>query len=318
LSRAPQRVLRAVRLLPEAVKIGIEPEPALSPQPEEEQDLHEREPNPSADEAVEPVSEGPDPELLRRIEELQAELGSARAQLAEASEARGRLESEIDGVRADCDRRRRELEEGAAAAAQEAAREAQERGRREGWDKGHDEGLAAARAEVEKQYLDKFSALTDSLEGIRQGLEGSFAELVALNQPRLLRLWQEMLGRMLRRRVELDPDAVGAILTDLLPRLSDKNQVVIYVSPEDHACLEADVDTRFQEALRGVRRLELKADANVDRGSCIVETSLGVYDARWRTQLEQVGGIVDDILQQVTKGPGGRQGAQGSAGGEGQ
>lgn len=316
MSRAPQRVLRAVRLLPEAVKIGIEPEPALSPQPEEEQDLHEREP--SADEAAEPAAEGPDPELLRRIEELQAELGSARAQLAEASEARLRLESEIDGVRADCDRRRRELEEGAAAAAQEAAREAQERGRREGWDKGHDEGLAVARAEVEKQYLDKFSALTDSLEGIRRGLEGSFAELVALNQPRLLRLWQEMLGRMLRRRVELDPDAVGAILTDLLPRLSDKNQVVIYVSPEDHARLEADVDTRFQEALRGVRRLELKADANVDRGSCIVETSLGVYDARWRTQLEQVGGIVDDILQQVAKGPGGRQGAQGSAGGEGQ
>ena len=104
--------------------------------------MHERASNPSADEAAEPVSEGPDPELLRQIEGLQSELDSVRAQLAEASGARVRLESEIDGVRADCDRRRRELEEGAAAAAQEAAREARERGRREGWDKGHDEGLA--------------------------------------------------------------------------------------------------------------------------------------------------------------------------------
>ena len=49
-----------------------------------------------------------------------------------------------------------------------------------------------------------------------------------------------------------------------------------------------------------------------------METSLGVYDARWRTQLEQVGGIVDEIFQQVAKGSGGRQGAQGAAGGEGQ
>ena len=83
-------------------------------------------------------------------------------------------------------------------------------------------------------------------------------------------------------------DAVLPVLSDVLTRLSDKNSVVIYVSPEDLELLRSNLDQEFEEVLRGVRHLELKPDTNVDRGSCIVETGLGVYDARWRTQIEQI------------------------------
>ncbi len=122
-----------------------------------------------------------------------------------------------------------------------------------------------------------------------------------LNQPRLIRVWSEMLRRMLQRQVELNPDTIDYVLSELLSRLSDKNQILIYVSPEDMKHLEGELDTKFQEALRGVKKLELKSDPNVETGSCIIETGLGVYDARWKTQMSQVESVVDEIFQQVKK-----------------
>ena len=320
MSRIPQRVLRSVRLLSqEPVKIGIAPEP----EPPVKEDLPEEGGQPdspsasldnggdalevghsSADSESVPAPKGPseaEQELMRQIEILQKNLGEAEFKNAELTEAKAKLDAEIDGVKADYIKKKKAIEADAASIASKAGEEARTRGHEEGWNAGHSEGLKQARAEIEKEYLDKFSSLVSSLEALTQRLNENFSELIALNQPRMIRLWTEMLRRMLRRQVELNPDTIDTVLSDLLSRLSDKSQVVIYVSPEDIAHLEADMDKQFQEVLRGVHKLELKADTNVDRGSCIVETSLGIYDARWRTQMDQVGSVIDNILQQIVK-----------------
>jgi flagellar assembly protein FliH len=85
--------------------------------------------------------------------------------------------------------------------------------------------------------------------------------------------------------------------------VSDKNHIVIYASSEDVELLQDRLQGEFGDVLRGAKHLELKPDTNVDKGSCIVETNLGVYDARWRTQLEQIGMVVEKLLQQLGKAP---------------
>jgi len=119
----------------------------------------------------------------------------------------------------------------------------------------------------------------------------------------MLRLWQEMLKKMLQREASLAPDAVLDVLSDVLSRLSDKNHILIYVSPEDMGLLQASLSQDFEDVLRGVKHLELKPDASVDKGSCIVETNLGVYDARWRTQLDQIETAVESLFQKLGKPP---------------
>ena len=115
-------------------------------------------------------------------------------------------------------------------------------------------------------------------------------------------MWVDMLSRMLRREVELVPDAVAKLLKDVLSRLGDKNSVILYVAPEDLELVQGRLDKEFEDLLRGVRHLELKADSNVDKGSCIVETRLGVYDARWRTQMGQIEATVEKLVQKLSKG----------------
>ena len=194
------------------------------------------------------------------------------------SEDNIRLQGEIGAVRSDYEQRKKKLENEAQANAKRIADKAREQAISEGQVRGYEEGMAKARAEVEKEYLDKFSALAGVIEGLGKKLEADFADLVKLNEPRMIRVWTEMLRRMLYRQVELNPDTIDTVLAELLSRLSDKNQILIYVSPDDMKQLEGEVDTKFREALRGTKRLELKSDPNIEKGSCIVETGLGVYD----------------------------------------
>lgn len=309
-SLAHQRVLRTVRLLPQAVKIGIlESEikqSGVKPQ-EPKQQAPEKKVTPpqSASKVVQvKMSERNSKELEEltvQIKALTNSLSNAEVANAELTEAKKKLESEIGGIRSDYEKRRKTLESEAQANAKKIADKARDQAISEGQIKGYEDGLKKAREEVEQEYLEKFSSLAGIIEGVGKKLDENFAELVKLHQPRMIRMWTEMLKRMLFRQVELNPDTIDNVLSELLSRLSDKNQILIYVSPDDMKNLEGKLDTKFQEALRGAKRVELKSDPNVQNGSCIVETSLGVYDARWKTQMSQVESVVDEIFQQVNK-----------------
>ena len=311
---AHQRVLRTVRLLPQAVKIGIleseikqEGTPPIVPtesggkqggKPESgsKQEAKERRAVKIPERYAKEIEE-----LTAHVKTLANSLSNAEVKNMELSEAKTRLESEIEGVKSDYERRKNKLESEASANAKKVADQAREKAISEGQQKGYEEGLKKARAEVEQEYLEKFSKLAGVIEGVGKKLESDFAELVKLNEPRMIRVWTEMLRRMLYRQVELNPDTIESVLSELLSRLSDKNQILIYVSPDDMKQLDGELDTKFREALRGTKRIELKADPNIENGSCIVETGLGVYDARWRTQMTQIELVVDEIFQQVKK-----------------
>ncbi|MBQ6920224.1 MAG: hypothetical protein IJQ74_07815 [Synergistaceae bacterium] len=302
---AHQRVLRTVRLLPQAVKIGImeteikqsgtkpqEPKPSKPETHAEAPKVQVKMPSASAKELE---------ELSAQIKALTNSLSNAEVANAELSEAKAKLESEIGGIKSDYERRRKQLENEAKSNADKIAEKARLQALNDGQKLGYEEGLKKAREEVEREYLEKFSKLAGIIETLGKKLEEDFSELVKLKQPRLIRVWTEMLKRMLYRQVELNPDTIDAVLSELLSRLSDKNQILIYVSPDDMKHLEGSMDTKFHEALRGVKKLELKSDPNIENGSCIVETGLGVYDARWKTQMSQVESVVDEIFQQSTK-----------------
>ncbi len=304
---AHQRVLRTVRLLPQAVKIGIlesEIKQEGTKPPEQKAGKPEKSPSPSPPK-VQVKMPAPNAkeieELTAQIKALTNSLSNAEVRNMELAEAKERLEGEISGVKSDYERRKRQLEAEAQANAKKIADKARAQAMSEGQIQGYEDGLQKARLEVEQEYFTKFSELAGVIDNVGKKLEANFSELVKLNQPRLIRVWTEMLRRMLHRQVELNPDTIDSVLSELLSRLSDKNQVLIYVSPDDMKHLEGNIDAKFQEALRGVKRLELKSDPNVESGSCIVETGLGVYDARWKTQMGQVESVVNEIFQQVKK-----------------
>ena len=302
MSSLRQGVLRAVRLLPNVVKIGVEPETALPSIQEEEQLLNGASvSDPKREDLL--ILENSDKKLKDKITELQENLTGVELARLQLENKIASLEKELANVKETAVQREHELTAGVEARKEQARVEGYAQGHAEGLENGHKAGQEKAHVEAASQYREKFSVLVGLLEGMSTRLEENFAELTSLNQPRMLRLWQEMLKKMLQREMSLTPDAVVNVLADVLSRLSDKNHILIYVSPEDIELLQEKMQGEFEDVLRGVKHLELKPDTNVDKGSCLVETNLGVYDARWRTQLEQIDTAVEKLFQKLGKTP---------------
>ncbi|HAF49536.1 MAG: Putative flagellar assembly protein FliH [Synergistales bacterium 54_24] len=261
------KLLKAVRLIPQAVKVT-----SLN---EQQADLR------SAEGVSEEKKEEEEATLRKTVEQLRQENAALRTEL---DEERKRLEAERRNMTLKMSQEAEKLRE-------KALREGYEEGYRRGAEQGKIEAIEAVREE----NIKKISSLVGLLESIHEELKNSLDVLLLANEAKLVRLWEKILSRLLFQRASLDEGLVLRVLKEILARASDRERILIYLNPSDLTYAESHSD-ELAELLRGVKHLEFIPDDNVDKGSCVVETNLGVYDARWRTQLEQISQELDKVL----------------------
>lgn len=284
------RVLRAVRLLQDPVKIGRGAT--------EEQAA----PDGASSSISEPiVPESADLAALHEAEaeirKLKAELRDRDASLSEERDAARAAREEVDSLRAKFEQEKAAMTASIAKEAEEAREKAAREGRDAGHAEGYEAGLKKADAEKKAEYEARFSDALLMLSSISSSLEDAREQLAAVHAPQLIRLWEFMLERMLAAHVTLDSEIVVRVLGSILKRVSDRDRVMVYLNPGDVATVEASKDD-LMETIRGVKSFELLSDDHVDKGSCLVETNMGIYDARWRTQLEKISDEVRTLLME--------------------
>jgi flagellar biosynthesis/type III secretory pathway protein FliH len=152
----------------------------------------------------------------------------------EVFDARQEAKHILDAARADAERLREEA-------------------RREGLDAGRQEGLAA----VTEKLLRAAAAAE------RRATAG---------EDMLVRLAVRIAEKILRRQLDLTPEAVRDVARAALAAARARDKLTLHVHPDDVALV----------APLGV---SVVADVAVSRGGCIVETDLGRFDARLETQL---------------------------------
>lgn len=274
-----RRLFRAARVLPDAVRIGVAPEPS----PEELLDELQQE---------EPCQE----DLLRQ--EIDKWQGSCDSLEKELKNSRSRIKELESQLLADKERQKQEMDD-FTAQLEKDRQEAVKQGHSEGFASGKEEGFSQGRSELEAELraeLEKeLSGTVETLNMVHDEIRKNLEDLLAANPYRLIRLWQKVLSRLLVREVAFDQEAALRLFKNLLSRASDKEDIRVYLNPEDLNDIEAQKGN-FGDLTRGIRNIEFMADDEVDKGSCIVETGLGIYDARWRTQLEQIGIEVEAVL----------------------
>ncbi|HVS02001.1 MAG TPA: type III secretion system stator protein SctL [Thermoanaerobaculia bacterium] len=141
---------------------------------------------------------------------------------------------------------------------------------REARDRGRGEGLA--------QWQEKVAAVAE--EG-RRAME----EI----RPQLVTLALKVAEKVLRRRLEIEPEAVVPMVEEALEaaRGYRGGHLVVRVHPDDAASLEGfrrrllDRDPRWQS-------LEVVPEEEMTRGGCRIETDFGTIDASVETQLKAI------------------------------
>ena len=149
-----------------------------------------------------------------------------------------------------------------------AANDEIERLRRKAEAEGRERGLAA----VTELLVGARAAAAKA----RAGAEGELRSLA-------VRIAEKILGRELA----LDPAVVVDVATEALRHVGEPRELLVRCAPEDMEALFRG-KPRLIERCRAAQAVVFRPDPTVERGSCIVETELGIVDARFSTQLDAI------------------------------
>jgi type III secretion system HrpE/YscL family protein len=162
--------------------------------------------------------------------------------------------------------------------------------------------LAEARAEAEaliataKEDAERLRAQA-AAEGRERGLQAVTELLVGARaaaagarqhaEPELRALAVKIAGKLLGRELALRADAVTDVVAEALRLAGEPGALTVRVHPDDLAAVERG-RPRLIERCRAGALINFRSDSQVGRGGCVIETELGVVDARLSTQLDAI------------------------------
>ena len=107
----------------------------------------------------------------------------------------------------------------------------------------------------------------------------------------IVRLALGIARRVVHREVAIDGTVLVGVIRAALDKIGARELHRVLVSPADQAPIAGGL-----ESLRLNRRLEVVADANLERGAVLFETVKGSLDASLETQLDEIErGLVDAL-----------------------
>ncbi len=159
---------------------------------------------------------------------------------------------------------------------------------------GRQEGLEKA----EKSYTQKLSNLIAMINDVAENK----SQFLKKSEPELLKLAIKIAEHLIQKSIELDNDTVMSIVTTAMRRVTDKDKVIIKVSPADADLIRKKRDL-ILEKMPDIRALEIHDDPRLEDGGCIIETRLGYIDASLKTGIESVKTALFGVLSDTHEIP---------------
>ncbi len=160
-----------------------------------------------------------------------------------------------------------------------------------GYQAGCAKGAAEARAAVERECTDKIEGLQEQLTTFLTAFENEKRSFFSSFENLVLALSFRMAKKILNAEPTMNEGAVLPVLKKVLAAVTDRENLVVRISPEDHAVVAGSPDFR---ALPGERPagITIEPDARVKRGGCIIESTGGIIDATPEVQMSELEVIV--------------------------
>ncbi len=133
----------------------------------------------------------------------------------------------------------------------------------------------------------KMQQACKALESAAAQLNDTRNQLVSDAEEQLLELAIGLAGKAMMREIEDGRHRIEPLLKEALLRVGGRQDVVVYLHPEDLAqCQVADGQ------LPELANVKLQADQVVHRGQCLVETSQGAMISSYTDRLEDLADAV--------------------------
>lgn len=141
---------------------------------------------------------------------------------------------------------------------------------------GYSEGVKQAQADISdfRHELKKFMGLKDKV-----------VEEISHD---VLEIALDIASKIIKKEIEKDYTSLILVIQDVLSKVArTESKITIKVSPEDVGYIKDNIDGILSNLDIDAKML-VKADKRIELGGVIVETSNGIVDATFETQLEVI------------------------------
>jgi type III secretion protein L len=122
-------------------------------------------------------------------------------------------------------------------------------------------------------------------------------DLAKVWEETMLKLSVRVAEKIIGEQLKLHPETIVDIIKEVLQGIRFGKHLTIQVNDEDAPQVRSRVD-RLKSSLGVSNEIEIVASASVPRGGCLIESELGVVDARLETQLK----CLEDVLVRDVSG----------------
>jgi len=110
---------------------------------------------------------------------------------------------------------------------------------------------------------------------------------MAGNETALLKLAVRIAEKLVGQELRIAPDAVTGMVREALRSVRRAERLVIQAHPADAVILNEHISA-LRNPAGMAREIEIAPNASLARGDCIVESDIGIIDARLDTQLKNL------------------------------
>lgn len=158
---------------------------------------------------------------------------------------------------------------------------------------GYEQGLRDAQKESEADRQAVLEQCQEILEEARRSkikiMESSIADMA--------RIAMAIAKKIIATEVMTNPNIITNIIREAIGFLDQASNIHVYVNPQEIEKVLSDVaDNRLNEIGQKELRNELVADKRVAIGGCVVESDVGIIDARLETRIEKVEQALQEVI----------------------
>jgi type III secretion protein L len=110
---------------------------------------------------------------------------------------------------------------------------------------------------------------------------------VEANESALLQIAVKVAGKIIGEELRTTPETIAGIVREALRSLRRAKTFVVQVHPADALLLNERIPT-LRSAVGPTREIEVVSNPSLSPGDCVIESDIGVIDARLETQLNNI------------------------------
>lgn len=151
----------------------------------------------------------------------------------------------------------------------------------------HREGFELGKEDGYKAGLEEFGAYMNEAKNLFTQIAREREQVLGIVEPQLAELAMDIARKIIGEELQVNPDVVINVTGQALTKVKAQEEVIIKVNPEELDYVKENRDV-FVKLVEGLKNLEIVSDPRVDKGGCMIETSLGSADGRIKTQLAAI------------------------------